>query len=112
MRRTSNLCFDGERMFAVAQPKRDHGQRGSTAPIDNRFENRKALSDPDAYAPGASGSRHSAITTSTCGLSPDMGTVGARANDGGIRGKCRPAYENYEVVACRCLHSRTVAKSN
>ena len=30
-------------MFAVAQPKRDHGQRGYAAPID---------SDPDAYAPG------------------------------------------------------------
>ena len=39
-------------MFTVAQPKRDHGQRGYAAPIDNRFENRKALYDPDAYAPG------------------------------------------------------------
>jgi hypothetical protein len=51
VRRTSHLCFDGERMFTVAQSKRDHGQRGYVAPIDNRVENRKALSDPDAHAP-------------------------------------------------------------
>ena len=61
MRRTSHLYFDGsERMFMVAQPKRDHGQRGYAAPIDNGLENRKALSDPDAYDRGAADSARSA----------------------------------------------------
>src|ERR1700756_4492357 len=50
VRRTSNLCFDGERVFVVTQPKRDRGQRGYAAPFDNGFQNRKALSDPDPYA--------------------------------------------------------------
>src|SRR5262249_32749616 len=62
-------------MFAVAQPKRDHGQRGYAAPIELREP--EALSDPDAYAPGGTGSRHSAITTSTSGLSSIAATCSA-----------------------------------
>jgi len=48
--RKRNLCFDGERVFVVSQPKRHRGPRGYAAPFDNGFQNRKTLSDPDPYA--------------------------------------------------------------
>ncbi len=77
MPRTSNLCFDGERVFVVTQPKRDRGQHGYDAPFDNGFQNRKALATQTPMPFGAPGSRYSATTTSTCGSSSIAATCSA-----------------------------------